>query len=186
MLALRNYFNTFKWQTPRPLTYDKFSFFSPNIFFFPINFLLIIITLILNWVCKSFLINFNYKFIYFINFIKNRTCLKNFKTTSKDCYIIGNGSSLKTSDLLFLKNKITFTVNNFQEINNFSPTYHVILDGTFFLQWKSYLKKKIKLSKNTFFFIPSTEKKEFKSLNSKIIYFDLLHSSQSVNHTRTA
>jgi hypothetical protein len=174
MSGIRNYLNTFKWHKPRLLTYDKFSFFSPNIIFFPINLILIILTIIFNYLYKFFLVKLNYKFIYFLNLIKNRNCLKNFKTISQECYILGNGPSLKLNDLKFLKKKTTFVVNNFQETKNFIPTYHIILDGNFFSKWKNFLKKKIKSKKKTIFFFPSTEKKKFESLKSKIIFFDLL------------
>ena len=172
--SLRDTLNTFKWLKPRILTYDKFSFFSPNIFFFPINFFFIFLTITFNFFYEFFLVKLNYKFVYFFNQIKNRNSLNRFKVKNKNCYIIGNGPSLKLNDLIFLKKKITFVVNNFQETKNFTPSYHVILHGTFFSKWRDFLKKKIKSSKKTIFFLPSSEKKKFKGLNSKIIFFDLL------------
>jgi acetyltransferase-like isoleucine patch superfamily enzyme/2-polyprenyl-3-methyl-5-hydroxy-6-metoxy-1,4-benzoquinol methylase len=55
------------------------------------------------------------------------------------CFVIGNGPSLKTQDLSFLSNELTFVVNAFwkhQIVDQWQPNYYFFADPDFFNDFK--------------------------------------------------
>ena len=176
---LRDKINYYRWLKPRILSYDKFSYKSPNIIFFPINIIYLGLIYCIEKTYEIFFVKLFYFFITKINFIKNYTSNKlilNYSKKNKSCYILGNGPSLKNINLNKLINKTTFTVNNFETLKypNFQSTFFVALDGTYFESKLKMTRKKINDSKYKKVFIPSNQKDKFKENNSNIQFFDLL------------
>lgn len=128
---------------------------------------------------NKYLKSFYYNIRYFIpnyrsmrNYIKNNdnSKLVSYKNKYKDlrCFIIGNGPSLKTDDLLRLKDEITFVSNRiFTVINDldFIPTFY-------FAQDQLLIKRNIESIKNLDCtkFIRSSPNKRLHSSNFTTFY----------------
>ena len=81
----------------------------------------------------SFLFKFKEKNLISKNIVLKNSCKKH------ECFIIGNGPSLKFIDLSLIKDYDTFTTNFFHKSeNNFVSTYHVMVDGGFYNQHFDY------------------------------------------------
>tara|TARA_B100001057_G_scaffold500204_1_gene614065 strand:+ start:1787 stop:2743 length:957 start_codon:yes stop_codon:yes gene_type:complete len=176
---LKDKINYYRWLKPRILSYDKFSYKSPNIIFFPINIIFLGLIYFIEKIYEFFFVKFFYLIISKFNFIKNYSDNKlilKYSKKNKSCYILGNGSSLKNINLNEFKSKTTFTVNHFKSLKypKFNSTFHVMLDGDLFKTTLGLTLKKIKEGKHKKVFIPSNQKDKFRENNSNIQFFDLL------------
>jgi len=78
---------------------------------------------------------FNIKDYKIKKFTARNIELKLSKNRKGECFVIGNGPSLKGVDLKLIKDYDTFTVNYFhkgKKSNDLKSTYHVIIDETFY------------------------------------------------------
>lgn len=83
--------------------------------------------------------NLVYKILYFLNFKRIKILKENKKVKNrvKDgrCFILGNGPSMKSQDLSFLKDEAVFTVNQIARNEQFKylhPVAHFWMDYVFF------------------------------------------------------
>lgn len=143
--------------------------------------------LLRDWVYP--IVNFKRKIQYYKNVILNSQLKKDLnnnivyhnKHKNKKCYIVGNGPSLKSQDISFLKNEIVFTVNDIMKseiYNSLRPSFHIFSDPhTFKKSYLDMLEKGIveayKINPNIEYFIPHNAKSTFKNKfsNLKINYF---------------
>jgi hypothetical protein len=143
------------------------------------------------------IVNVKRKIQYYKNVILNSQLKKDLnnnivyhnKHKNKKCYIVGNGPSLRSQDISFLKNEIVFTVNDIMKseiYNSLRPSYHIFSDPyTFKKSYLDMLEKGIveayKIDPNIEYFIPHNAKSPFKNKfsNLKINYF-----YQGLNFTR--
>jgi len=110
----------------------------------------------------------------------------------KECYILGNGPSLKNLDFSKLKNIDLITVNQIARLKNFSTLkikYHFWVDPMFFKKVEdsddlyNYMKLTILNSKNTIFFVGSNSKntivKKLLTLTNKVYFYPIFNSCES-------
>ncbi len=83
--------------------------------------------------------NFVYSIGWFFNFKHNKILKENKKVKNrvKDgrCFVLGNGPSMKSQDLSFLKDEAVFTVNQIarnEQFGYFNPVAHFWMDYNFF------------------------------------------------------
>ena len=176
---IKDKLNYFRWIKPRVMSYYKGSFISPNIIFFPISIIYLVLILFIEYTYEYIFVKLIYFFICIYNSIKNYNTKKLILRSTKKkkiCYILGNGPSLKNINLNKLKNKITFTVNHFDppKYPKFISTFHIMLDGDLFDKTLKTTKKKITKNKKTKILVPSDIKYKFKKKYDNLFFFDLL------------
>lgn len=171
--------------------------------------------LLRDWVYP--IVNIKRKIKYYKNVMFNSQLKKDLNNNivyhnqhkNKKCYIVGNGPSLKSQEISFLKNEIVFTVNDIMKseiYNSLNPSYHIFSDPhTFKKSYLDMLEKGIleayKIDPNIEYFIPHNAKSPFKNRFSmlKINFFyqglhftenkkkidltKMIYSGQNVVHT---